>query len=235
MALIRVTNILLTQWDVQAAAASQAESTAPASFPAAPLSELEISEQILKVACSPTNPSDACASVHHTQSPLSARAPLNAVSVVAPARLSLKQLGRHALRTGTCKSFQNRSAFHPKVLTTASKSLKSHSISTAIAFLILSLPLQNRKLEYRQHLLEKEIADMQEAFDNALALLRREKLSLEADVKAAHIKRLAYQQELQLLKVCPCITVSNKSQRGEDEGCQVLKHPNEAQHRSKSC
>ena len=42
---------------------------------------------------------------------------------------------------------------------------------------------------------------MQEAFDNALALLRREKLNLEADVKAAHIKRLAYQQELQLLKV----------------------------------
>ncbi|KAL0027158.1 hypothetical protein WJX79_011044 [Trebouxia sp. C0005] len=90
----------------QAAAASQAESTAPTSFPAAPLSELEISEQIFK----------------------------------------------------------------------------------------------NRKLEYRQHLLEKEVADMQEAFDNALALLRREKLSLEADVKAAHIKRLAYQQELQLLK-----------------------------------
>ena len=75
-------------------------------------------------------------------------------------------------------------------------------------------PLQNRKLEYRQHLLEKETADMQEAFDNALALLRREKLSLEADVKAADIKRLAYQQELQLLKVYPCVTRSSKSPGG---------------------
>jgi hypothetical protein len=74
--------------------------------------------------------------------------------------------------------------------------------------------LQNRKLEYRQHLLEQETADMQDAFDNALALLRREKLSLEADVKAAHIKRLAYQQELQLLKVYPCVTRSSKSPGG---------------------
>ena len=42
---------------------------------------------------------------------------------------------------------------------------------------------------------------MQEAFDSALGALRREKLNLEADVKAAQIKRLTYQQELQLLKV----------------------------------
>ena len=55
---------------MQAAAPSQAESTAPASFPAAPLSELEISEQILKVARSPTISSDACPSVHHSQYPL---------------------------------------------------------------------------------------------------------------------------------------------------------------------
>ena len=61
--------------------------------------------------------------------------------------------------------------------------------------------MQNRKLEYEQQRLEKEVADMQEAFDSALALLSREKLSLEADVKAAHIKRLTYQQEMQLLKV----------------------------------
>ena len=61
--------------------------------------------------------------------------------------------------------------------------------------------MQNRKLEYKQQVLEKEIQDMQEAFDSALALLRREKLNLEADVKAAQIKRLTYQQELQLLKV----------------------------------
>lgn len=61
--------------------------------------------------------------------------------------------------------------------------------------------MQNRKLEYEQQRLEKEVADMQEAFDAALALLSREKLSLEADVKAADIKRLTYQQEMQLLKV----------------------------------
>ena len=61
--------------------------------------------------------------------------------------------------------------------------------------------MQNRKLEYEQQRLEKELADMQEAFDAALALLSREKLSLEADVKAADIKRLTYQQEMQLLKV----------------------------------
>lgn len=61
--------------------------------------------------------------------------------------------------------------------------------------------MQNRKLEYKQQRLEQEVAGMQEAFDSALTLLRREKLSLEADVKAAHIKRLTYQQELQLLKV----------------------------------
>lgn len=42
---------------------------------------------------------------------------------------------------------------------------------------------------------------MQEAFDGALTLLSKEKLSLEADVKAAEIKRLTYQQEMQLLKV----------------------------------
>lgn len=61
--------------------------------------------------------------------------------------------------------------------------------------------MQNRKLEYEQQRLEKEIADMQEAFDSAHSLLSREKLALEADVKAAHIKRLTYQQEMQLLKV----------------------------------
>lgn len=61
--------------------------------------------------------------------------------------------------------------------------------------------VQNRKLEYEQQRLEKETADMQEAFDGALTLLSREKLSLEADVKAAEIKRLTYQQEMQLLKV----------------------------------
>lgn len=61
--------------------------------------------------------------------------------------------------------------------------------------------VQNRKLEYEQQHLEKETADMQEAFDGALALLSREKLSLEADVKAAEVKRLTYQQEMQLLKV----------------------------------
>jgi len=67
---------------------------------------------------------------------------------------------------------------------------------------VLSLvAVQNRKLEYKQQVLEQEIADMQEAFDSALSLLRREKLNLEADVKAAQIKRLTYQQELQLLKV----------------------------------
>lgn len=66
--------------------------------------------------------------------------------------------------------------------------------------------MQKHKLEYEQQQLEKEIADMQEAFDGALSLLRREKLSLETDVKAAHIKRLIYQQEMQLLKViCPCV------------------------------
>ena len=61
--------------------------------------------------------------------------------------------------------------------------------------------MQNHKLQYKQSVLEKEIADMQEAFDSALGVLRREKLHLEADVKAAEIKRLTYQQELQLLKV----------------------------------
>ena len=61
--------------------------------------------------------------------------------------------------------------------------------------------MQNHKLQYKQSVLEKEIADMQEAFDSALGMLRREKLHLEADVKAAEIKRLTYQQELQLLKV----------------------------------
>lgn len=66
------------------------------------------------------------------------------------------------------------------------------------------LQVQNRKLEYRQHVMEKEVGDMQEAFDGALAVLRREKLHLEADVKAAQIKRLTYQQELQLLKVGYC-------------------------------
>lgn len=61
--------------------------------------------------------------------------------------------------------------------------------------------MQDHKLEYEQRRLEKEVEDMQEAFDAALILLTREKLSLEADVKAADIKRLTYQQELQLLKV----------------------------------
>ncbi len=180
---------------MQAAAASQAESTAPASFPAAPLSELEISEQILKVARSPTIPAEACPSVRHSQYPSSAHASLKAVSIVASACLSVKQLDKHAHRTGTCKErlqIRSTSNAHVSIITACSRQTW---------FLILLFPLQNRKLEYRQHLLEKELADMQEAFDNALALLRREKLSLEADVKAAHIKRLAYQQELQLLKV----------------------------------
>ena len=66
--------------------------------------------------------------------------------------------------------------------------------------------MQNRKLEYEQQRLEKEVTDMQVAFDSALALLTREKLSLEADVKAAHIKRLTYQQEMQLLKVICCVS-----------------------------
>lgn len=61
--------------------------------------------------------------------------------------------------------------------------------------------LQSRKLEYKREHLEQEIQDLQEAFDSALAVLRKEKLSLEADIKAAQIKRLTYQQELQLLKV----------------------------------
>ena len=56
-------------------------------------------------------------------------------------------------------------------------------------------------MEYKREHLEQEIQDLQEAFDGALAVLRKEKLSLEADVKAAQIKRLTYQQELQLLKV----------------------------------
>lgn len=68
----------------------------------------------------------------------------------------------------------------------------------------MCLQLQNRKLEYKQQVMEKEVGDMQEAFDGALAVLRREKLHLEADVKAAQIKRLTYQQELQLLKVGHC-------------------------------
>ena len=82
--------------------------------------------------------------------------------------------------------------------------------------------MQNRKLEYKQHVMEKEVADMQEAFDGALAVLRREKLHLEADVKAAQIKRLTYQQELQLLKVGHCGTqgkticlVKNQARSGE--------------------
>ena len=72
--------------------------------------------------------------------------------------------------------------------------------------------VQNRKLEYEQQRLEKEVADMQEAFDAALALLSREKLSLEADVKAADIKRLTYQQEMQLLKVI-CVCVSKQTSK----------------------
>ena len=69
--------------------------------------------------------------------------------------------------------------------------------------------MQNRKLEYKQQVMEKEVGDMQEAFDGALAVLRREKLHLEADVKAAQIKRLTYQQELQLLKVGHCGILSS--------------------------
>lgn len=61
--------------------------------------------------------------------------------------------------------------------------------------------LQNRKLEYKREQLEREIQDLHEAFDSALLLLRKEKLSLEVNVKAAQIKRLTFQQELQLLKV----------------------------------
>lgn len=61
--------------------------------------------------------------------------------------------------------------------------------------------LQSRKLEYKREQLEQEIQDLQEAFDSALVVLRKEKLNLEAHVKAAQIKRLTYQQELQLLKV----------------------------------
>ena len=61
--------------------------------------------------------------------------------------------------------------------------------------------LQSRKLEYKREQVEQEIQDLQEAFDSALVVLRKEKLNLEAHVKAAQIKRLTYQQELQLLKV----------------------------------
>jgi len=45
-----------------------------------------------------------------------------------------------------------------------------------------------------------EVADMVDAFDEALSKLRREKLALEADLKQAEIKRLVMYQELQLLK-----------------------------------
>ena len=63
------------------------------------------------------------------------------------------------------------------------------------------LILQSRKLEYKREQLQQEIQDLQEAFDSALLVLRKEKLGLETHVKAAQIKRLVYQQELQLLKV----------------------------------
>ena len=78
--------------------------------------------------------------------------------------------------------------------------------------------MQNRKLEYEQQRLEKEVEDMQEAFDAALALLSREKLSLEADVKAAEIKRLTYQQEMQLLKV---MCLSRKHQCAHFRTCSL--------------
>ena len=83
---------------------------------------------------------------------------------------------------------------------------KDHASGDALPYVpaqngMILLALQSRKLEYKQQQLEHDISDLQEAFDSALAVLRREKLKLEADVKAAQIKRLIYQQELQLLKV----------------------------------
>lgn len=60
--------------------------------------------------------------------------------------------------------------------------------------------LLRRRNQCEMEKLTGEVADMVEAFDEALSKLRREKLALEADLKQAEIKRLVMYQELQLLK-----------------------------------
>jgi hypothetical protein len=60
--------------------------------------------------------------------------------------------------------------------------------------------LLQRRNQCEMEKLTGEVADMVEAFDEALGKLRREKLSLEADLKQAEIKRLVMYQELQFLK-----------------------------------
>ena len=90
---------------------------------------------------------------------------------------------------------------------------------------------QNHKLQYRQSVLEKEITAMHEAFDSALGVLRREKLNLEADVKAAEIKRLTYQQELQLLKVLPFICVPVLALQSVGQSIDILLIPGVSHYR----
>lgn len=60
--------------------------------------------------------------------------------------------------------------------------------------------LLRRRNQCEMEKLTGEVADMVDAFDEALSKLRREKLALEADLKQAEIKRLVMYQELQLLK-----------------------------------
>ena len=60
--------------------------------------------------------------------------------------------------------------------------------------------MQQRRDQYEMEKLTGEVADMVEAFNEALAKLRREKFKLEADLKQAEIKKLVMYQELQLLK-----------------------------------
>ncbi|KAK9811670.1 hypothetical protein WJX72_008037 [[Myrmecia] bisecta] len=57
-----------------------------------------------------------------------------------------------------------------------------------------------KRAEYERQRLLGEVADMAQAFDGALAALRRDKFILEADLKQAEIKRLVLYQELTLLK-----------------------------------
>ncbi|KAL6756288.1 hypothetical protein V8C86DRAFT_2652820 [Haematococcus lacustris] len=60
--------------------------------------------------------------------------------------------------------------------------------------------LQRRKLEFRRSQLQAEVTEMAAAFDEALMVLRKDKLALEADLKLCEIRQLVHMQELSLLR-----------------------------------
>jgi hypothetical protein len=60
--------------------------------------------------------------------------------------------------------------------------------------------MQFKRLEHHKSKLQEDVAEMVDAFDEALGALKREKLKLEADIKVAEMQQLVNYQELVLLR-----------------------------------